>query len=184
MSRRWSIACMVLDMLERWLLNGSRRVIGWQRKRSNIGQLLRRSTRGRNKTDLHKILTVVIRLLYFRWLPRFPSLLTLQSNPLPVLPTRQPNLPFPLDYNNSNNVESHQGELPHQIKWLFHHLSLLRAWRVSCQQHHKLQPKSNHALMQEIWYVDKKLPQYCIIDTSNLRNYPKVFNRVGFYCWH
>lgn len=38
--------------------------------------------------------------------------------------------------------------------------------------------------MQEIWFVDKKLPQFCIIDTSSMRNYPKVFNRVGFYCWH
>ena len=35
-----------------------------------------------------------------------------------------------------------------------------------------------------LWVIDEPLPQYCIIDTSNLKNYPKVFNRIGFYCWH
>lgn len=38
--------------------------------------------------------------------------------------------------------------------------------------------------MQQLWVIEDSLPQYCIIDTSRLSTYPKVFNRVGFYCWH
>lgn len=34
-----------------------------------------------------------------------------------------------------------------------------------------------------MWVIERKLPQYCIINTQ-FKNYPKVFNRVGFYCWH
>jgi hypothetical protein len=32
--------------------------------------------------------------------------------------------------------------------------------------------------------MDEPLPQHCIINTSQLKTFPKVFNRVGFYCWH
>ncbi len=38
--------------------------------------------------------------------------------------------------------------------------------------------------MQNLWVIEDTLPQFCLVDTSAMKNYPKVFNRIGFYCWH
>lgn len=62
--------------------------------------------------------------------------------------------------------------------------SLITERRCSCRQHSHRLSQSNPLPIKQLWVIEDPLPQYCIIDTSALRNYPKIFNRIGFYCWH
>ena len=52
-------------------------------------------------------------------------------------------------------------------------------------QHPLSSAQSTPSLSEDIWLINQALPQYCIIDTSEMGARPaRVFNKVGFDCWH
>ena len=83
------------------------------------------------------------------------------------------------------NVKEHGRQLLNYLERLLGDVFLSVARAVPCLQHPHRQSQGIIALTQDIWLINQPLPQYCIIDTSQMADKPlKVFNRVGFDCWH